>query len=255
MLNKIRKKINDKIVNINYSTMCDYAASLCNSETFKQYKCYFEGEDIAICGAGPTLNDYKRKDGVHHIALNRALLNNNINYEWFIADDWDGVSFMQEELIKYDCVKFFGQHFIGEYFREIPESFVLSCNAKKYYVDNYTGINPFNSRFIREIDKMPIGSMPNIALSAMQIALFTHPKRIYIVGCDASRGHYVQPKGIDNETYKRHEKDLKMAVCSAAVIHKWIELKEFASAIYPDVEIVSINPVGLRGIFKDEFQE
>ena len=32
-------------------------------------------------------------------------------------------------------------------------------------------------------------------------------------------------------------------------------MKEFAETYYPDTEIISINPVGLKGVFKDEFTE
>ena len=46
-----------------------------------------------------------------------------------------------------------------------------------------------------------------------------------------------------------------MAVSSNRVIDKWKELKEFANAFYPDIEIISINPVGLKGIFIDQYQE
>ena len=48
---------------------------------------------------------------------------------------------------------------------------------------------------------------------------------------------------------------MKLAVSSDRVIQKWMDLKAFAKAFYPDVEIISVNPVGLKGIFKDEYQE
>ena len=38
------------------------------------------------------------------------------------------------------------------------------------------------------------------------------------------------------------------------LIHKWLEIKEALNIFYPDIEIVSVNPVGLRGIFTDLFQ-
>ena len=31
----------------------------------------------------------------------------------------------------------------------------------------------------------------------------------------------------------------------------WKELKRFAEVYYPTTEIISVNPVGLRGMFKD----
>ena len=39
------------------------------------------------------------------------------------------------------------------------------------------------------------------------------------------------------------------------IILFWSQLKDFAACYYPDVEIISVNPVGLRGIFKDVWTE
>lgn len=254
MLKKVREKVNRKLLRISYLNAINIAASMCNHETFADIKACNRDREVAICGGGPTLKEYKPMEGVLHIALNRALLNRNIKYDWFIADDWDGVDFFQEELLDYDCRKFFGHQIGGDLKRQIPESYRIACGAKRYYTDSYMVLNGYESRFVCDIDKMAVGNMPNIALSAIQIALFSYPKRIYLVGCDASKGHFVQPKSLDPSRIAEHEKDLKMAVSSDRVIQKWRELKTFAEAFYPDVEIVSINPVGLNGIFRDEYQ-
>lgn len=254
MLNKIRDKINNKVLKFEYVCALHNAASMCNNETFSSIKGINKGKEIAICGAGPTLKNYEPINGVLHVALNRALLNEKIQYDWFIADDWDGINFFQDILEDYDCLKFFG-HQIGSYEREIPESFAIKCRGKRYYTDIYYVPDGYRSRFVCDIDKMAIGNMANIALSAMQIVLFTNPSKIYLVGCDASSGHFVQPKSLSNERIKNHEKDLKMAVYGDKVIDQWRELKRFAQAFYPDTEIISINPVGLKGIFKDVFTE
>ena len=254
MLNRVREKINRKFLRVSYLDAISIAASMCNHETFSSVKLCNRDREIAVCGGGPTLKEYKPIDGVLHIALNRALLNRNIKFDWFIADDWDGVDFFLYVLIDYDCVKFFGHQIGGDLKRQIPESYRIKCGAKRYYTDSYMVLNGYESRFVCDIDRMAVGNMPNIALSAMQIALFTYPKRIYLVGCDASQGHFIQPKSLDQSRIAEHEKDLEMAVSSNRVIQKWIELKEFAKAFYPDIEIVSINPVGLKGIFSDQYQ-
>ena len=75
----------------------------------------------------------------------------------------------------------------------------------------------------------------------MQFALFTNPKRIYIVGCDCSSGYF-------NEETKEIKPN-KMLVKS------WKELKKFVEIYYPETEIISVNPVGLKGLFKDLYQD
>lgn len=257
MIGKLKSKIKNRLDEMKYVSAIHTAASLCNAETFGPIMNCNVGKEVALCGAGPTLKKYKPIRGALHIALNRALLNENVKYDWFIADDWDGVDFMKDALLSYDCKKFFGHQIGVDYseHRQIPETFRRLCGAGRYYTDSYMKTDIWRSKFVCDIDKMAIANMPNIALSAMQIVLFTNPKRIYLVGCDASSGHFVQPKNLDQDRINKHEKDIKMAVSSNRVIEKWKELREFSKAFYPDVEIVSVNPVGLKGIFIDQYQE
>lgn len=250
----LKKRANKKIQDGYYVNACSIAAAMTNYETFSKYKNCFEGREVALCGAGPSLQRYNPIEGAVHIALNRALLNKNVKYDWFIGEDWDGIDFFSDDLLKYDCVKFLGCHGLNCSI-EVPESYRIKCHAYKYYADSYMVESGFQSRFICDIDRMAIGNMPNIALQAMQIVLFTNPKKIYLVGCDASSGHFVQPLNLSADRIEKHEKDLKASVASDNVIDKWRELREFISVYYPDVEIVSINPVGLKGMFKDEYQE
>ncbi|MBQ7866766.1 MAG: hypothetical protein IJ354_01270 [Clostridia bacterium] len=254
MMEKIKDLINRKIIESNYVNALNVAASLKNQETFGPIKNCNVGKEVAICGGGPTLKQYEPIKNAMHVALNRALLNKKIKYDWFVADDWDGVNFFQEELAAYDCKKFFGHQIGGPVHRQIPESYRIKCNALRYYTDSYLVKNGFLSKPVCDIDKMAVGNMPNIALSALQIILFTNPSVIYLVGCDASKGHFVQPATLNSERIAVHEKDLKIAVSSDRVIQKWNELKEFADAYYPETKIISINPVGLKGIFIDKYQ-
>lgn len=246
--------LKNKYIERQYIEAVNHAASICNMKAFHDIKNINTDKEVVVCGAGPSLKKYQPLEKALHVALNRALLNEKIKFDWFIADDWDGIYFFKDQLQEYECKKFLGYQPNGAIERIIPESFRIDCEAKKYYTDSYIMSNGFNSKFVCDIDMMAIGNMPNIALSAMQIILFTNPKRIYLVGCDASQGHFVQPDLIDKKTYKRHEKDLAAAVSNDKVIKKWIELKKFAGALYPNTEIVSINPVGLRGIFRDVYQ-
>ena len=253
MFKMIKEKINRKLNQLSYSNAISIAASMTNHEAFSDIKSINTGKSVALCGAGPTLSKYKPIDNCMHIALNRALLNDSIHYEWFITDDWDGIDFFQEEIINFQGLKFFG-HLIGVYDRLIPESFCIKCGARRYYTDAYR-ISPYSCNIVCDIDKMAIGNTLNIAMQAMQIALFTNPSIIYLVGCDASQGHFVQPETLTKEQIARHEQDIKMAVSGARVIEMWKDIKRFAAAYYPDTRIVSINPVGLKGIFEDEYQE
>ncbi len=255
MFSKIKNKIKKKIYDIEYVGALNIMASSINADAFSDIKGINTGKAVALCGAGPTLKRYQPLSGVKHVALNRALLYDKVKFDWFVADDWDGINFFIDDLISYDCIKFLGRGAVDS-IRVIPESIYLKCKARKYYTDNFIFPNGFDSRFVCDIDKMVIGSQPNIALSAMQIVLFSNPSKIYLVGCDASaQGHFVDSEAITDKQNERYRKDLITAISVDSTYSKWVELKRFAEVFYPDTEIISINPVGLKGLFRDIYQD
>ena len=239
--NKLAEKVND----LKRCMEIGLAACECNKRAFSKFKGCCRGKKLVLCGAGPSLNDFiPIKDAVY-IAVNRAVLYEKVKFDYMFADDWIGLAKYQEEILKIDCKKFFGAHQGDERYM-IPESFYMQNNAVKYYKDDFLRPSGLDSQFVCDVDLRPIGSMPNIALQVMQVALFMQPDVIYLVGCDASpAGHFV---GKDIKT------DLKQFAASDAVLAKWRELKHFAEVHYPNVEIVSINPVGLKDLFKDVYQ-
>lgn len=87
----------------------------------------------------------------------------------------------------------------------------------------------------------------------MQFILFTNPKRVYIVGIDCTSAaggtHFIgvarkcRDRGEDVQGLdKKHHDD-------------WIKLKTFVETYYPNTEIISVNPVGLKGLFRDVYTD
>lgn len=110
-------------------------------------------------------------------------------------------------------------------------------------MDNYKTmeINP-------NLEVYPLLSRASVSFPAIHFALWTHPKRIYLVGCDCNSAPYWDAKSRDKEYLVRADEITEI------MLDGYKDLKQFADTCYPDVEIVSINPVGLKGIFKDLFQ-
>ena len=77
----------------------------------------------------------------------------------------------------------------------------------------------------------------------MQFALFTNPKRIYLVGCDCSIGHF------HAEAQNGHGADL------SGIKEAWIKLNKYILNYNYKTEIISVNPVGLKGMFKDVYTQ
>ena len=104
--------------------------------------------------------------------------------------------------------------------------------------------------FVVDIDTEALANSTSCSLQAMQFALFTNPKKIYIVGIDctvSSLSHFI---GGAYDTSARNESAAKN---DAGQIAAWRRLKLFAQTYYPETEIISVNPVGLKGIFRDVY--
>lgn len=235
----------------------NYSTALLHQKTFLPYKNYCKGErPVVVCGAGPTLQEYQPIEGAVHIALNRAFLYPKVDFDFVYAQDFDGIKMVQQELIEYKgnhCVKLLGQGNGGP--KEIPESLALKCNALRFATDMYMIKSGWWSKFVFDIDSRAVGGMPNVGLSAMQFALYLNPNILYIVGCDMSGGHFVNT----NQSKTEIEKERKVMESrwdnQEKLINKWQECKEFAGRYYPDTRIVSVNPVGLKGVFEDLYQQ
>lgn len=258
MIRKILNRIIDKRTymiiekNARMNAISNLACK-CNYEAFEELRAKYVGKEVVICGAGPSLQNYKPIEGAIHIALNRALLFDKVKFDYFFADDWDGIYFIQDDIIKYDCKKYLGDIGLANEKVSIREDFRNKLDAKRYYTDIYICRNGYKSQFVTNIAGQPIGGFPNIAIQVMQIALFMNPKTIYLVGCDASSGHFVDG-GLSKEKIKQQDEDVRKCVSAENVFEIWTKLKEFAHVCYPETKIVSINPVGLKGIFEDIYQ-
>lgn len=219
-----------------------------HKESFKGYKNKYAGRDIAIIATGNTLKFYQPLENVINIGVNKACLYDKVKLDYFFAIDYNHVKSYLNTLLDYpnkSVVPFLGIHppqIFGltevKSRSIIPESEIIKLNAKKYYL--YTNFPPYNCRYNTEIDKTWFVEGGSVVFSAMQFALFTNPKRIYLVGCDCSTGYFDEKKPVI-----KPNKDL---------VRSWKELKKFVNIYYPETEIISVNPVGLKGIFKDIYQ-
>lgn len=222
-----------------------YAAQKVNEETFKKYKNCNYGKEIAIVAPGPTLNKYKPMDKVLHIGLNKATFREDIKFDYVFMQDYmvtKGYIYnLGEERFK-NTKKFFGIMSDSTYEGKgtIPESVSINLGAERYSLLNHLPF--FNYIYPRDIAYAPLATSNNVAGSAIQFALYTNPKRIYIVGCDCTSGYFNQK---NSKITKKND-----------YIEAWTQLKHFADIYYPETEIVSVNPVGLKGLFcRDIFTE
>lgn len=239
---RILKTLEEEDVNLNNNLLIKNLVSEIHPETFGGFKGKFAGKDVVLCATGPTFNKFKKIEDAIYIGVNRAFLNENISLDFLFIQDYlkkDNIHTLANNYKKGYCVKFYGR--ISDMrlldikpIERIPMSDILNANAREYILENNLNYN-----FARDLECEAIGDAAGTVFSAMQFALYTHPQRIYLVGCDCSSGYFNEKGSTNNASYQ---------------IENWQKIKTFAQQNYPDVEIISINPVGLKGIFKDEYQ-
>ena len=211
-----------------------------HSKSFKGYKNKFIGKDVVIVASGPSVNlvDYSilPKDAIY-IGVNKSFLNNNVKLDYLFVQDLHPDQDIIDNYVGRDCKKFYAllpyRHLYNWNLRPLTEDHILRANAERFVLEENV-----NGRIALNIETEPFGDFKSTVFSIMQFVLYTHPKRIFLLGCDCSMGGYC---------YGEYQAYLD---CDT-VISNWAKFKHFAKTYYPDTEIISVNPVGLKGMFKE----
>ncbi|GHV23597.1 hypothetical protein AGMMS49959_17130 [Planctomycetales bacterium] len=221
----------------------DIAALRLHLRTFGEYKNKFAGKDVALIATGPTLKNFKPIENAVYVGVNRAFKYDKVKMDFLFMADYGGLDYI-EDACAYPATKFYGilrQNIFEVNARSpiIPESIAIRHKAKRYYINAvHDCLIQKDLDFVYDITAGALTCYGSIVFPAMQFILWTNPQRIYLVGCDCSAaGQFNDSKpnilGID------------------CVMRGWRRMKEFATTFYPETEIISVNPVGLKGLFRD----
>ena len=238
------------LAKLNRINQVNISTALLHTRTFTKFKGIHEGKDIVLVASGVSADKYKPKQNVIHIGVNRSFQigDYRIPMDYIFIQDFSGKT--PEYINDLDnyrvgkCKKFYGltTEWIKEPNRVIPESHAIKAKALRYRTD-WAPIEGFEPQFAYDISTQPLGCFGSIVFPALQFALWTYPKRIFLVGCDCTTAGYAYDKK-DTNFLKPN-----------LIIEAYKKFKIFANTYYPDVQIVSINPVGLKGLFKEEWTE
>lgn len=245
------KKLSQQILNtennINRLIQNNISTAFLHQKTFQQFKGKHQNQEIVILATGPSAEKYQPIKNAIHIGVNRAFQLNKADLDYVFIQDYSGKTPEYiDELDNYNkdkCIKFYGLtcEWLKNPNRVIPESHAIKANALRYRTD-WSDIENFKSNFAYDILTQPLGCFGTIVFPALQFALWTYPKKIYLVGCDCNLSGYA---------YSKYETNYLLP---DKLIQAYHEFKDFANQYYPDVEIISINPVGLKGLFNDIYQ-
>ncbi len=221
-------------------------------KTFPQFRNINSGKDVVVVACGPSVEHYKVIPNAIHIGVNRAIYSDRIKFDYWFIEDLPASSRNDPAVInrfrEYPCTKFYGLSNIEDPRSGLcptnpPESEVLAAQALRYRHDFGTTLRGWDPQPAYDLATQPIGSLGTVAFSALQFALWTNPRRIFLVGCDnTATGHFYKKDEITNLDTQR-------------ILIGYKKIKQFAACYYPDTEIISVNPVGLRGMFTDWDQD
>lgn len=223
---KLEKRIHNIIISNNI-----------HKQNFTKYFNIYNNKNLVLIATGPTLKDYINIPNAIHIGVNHAFKYEKIDLDFLFIQDKIalGIEALEESLHYRNnkCTKFYGISVDGCGDLTIPQ--YIYKNFRNAYIVNHH-YSPFDS-FTYDISTMPFPSFGSISFAALNFMAWTHPKRIFIVGCDCSSGgHFMDQNDTSHYGY---------------MLRGWNQAKLFLEYNYPDIEIISINPVGLKGMFKD----
>ncbi len=231
---------------------CLIKAQSVHKETFGPYRGIHTGGEVVVMGTGPTLKHYVPIPGAIHIGTNAAFKWDKAKLDYLFLQDGVFVDmpdrnnpprgWSYHDINRYDgdgCVKFYGiaQRMLMEKTPTIrlPLADVIEAGARPFILED-----PERNSIAYDLTYEPMGCYSSIVHSAFQFAMFTNPKRIYLVGCDCA---FSSGKRGQHNTFGS----------AYGLIRDWRIFKKHLDENYPELEVVSINPVGLQGLFTDMF--
>lgn len=210
-----------------------------HQKTFSRYRCCNKGFSSVLIATGPTINDSPHIcDGVKCLGVNRAIMMEQFKLNYFFASDYLAVKSYIDIAFDYGCINFFGLYTQQRWeYLTIPNWVAEKAHAERFYREGR------RANVYQDISCFPLADYGSITHAALNFLLYTHPRRIYLIGCDTSNNGY----------YEKNITQLPMHL--ETLREGYVKLKEMRDIYYPDVEIISVNPIGLRGLFRDVYTQ
>ena len=220
-----------------------------HKKSFSEYRNAFRDKKVVIVATGPTLKYYKPIPDAIHIGLNFAWRNENILLDYLFTQD-EKINRTTDVKVEDGFDKIKNKIFIGKYpyndewFRYSESYSLMRENICRYFLNR----RDIGQVIHQDICYYGLADFGSVSFNALHFALFTYPKEIYLVGCDTSpTGHFYDKKSSGSPT----NDDMMTGKLKIG----YARMKVFAEQYYPDTKIISINPVGLKGLFEDVYTE
>ena len=229
-----------------YLNELNQAAAVMHPAVFGKYKNAFAGRDVVLVACGPSAKYFKHISDAVYVGVKRAY-KAGFPLDYLFVTDWREFYDMDDiQTLSHRPELFYGivpPNVLRDPDRSIlvPESVAIRHGANRFYIKDEADKNipDYAKTMTYDIAALPLTCIASGVIVAMQFILYGNPRCIYLVGCDCSTGYFfdsdVQPRPSD------------------LMVGAWQQVKDFAADWYPETEIISVNPVGLRGMFRDVY--
>lgn len=229
---------------------CIVEAQKLHQQVFERYRAAFEGRKVVLVCTGPSAKNYRPIPDAIHVGVNGAIYLDHVKLDFLFIQDGTVKqkvnSSLNKDAYEYvgnDCKKFFGiipddrLSVVCKDIVRVPAVYANSPSISQYVLEDL-----FSHNIAYDLTREPLGDFSGTPFSALQFILFTHPKTLYLVGWDCSAGYaYDKPNAINPANYQVN------------TVKKYF--LPFIKLNYPDIEIISINPVGLKNMFTDMYMK
>lgn len=227
-------------------------------QTFAQFRDIYTDRDIVLVGCGPTLKFYKQINNAIHIGVNRAFLAPNVQLDYLFMQDFLNIGDIIADACEYrkgECRKFFGMFYRPSHHMQIPDCWAREAGAYRYYVNETKQM--YEEKIYYNIENYPLAQFWASGFQALHFAFHTSPRRIFLVGFDCNFTGYFngQPQKFDVRGKKKAvtEASAETTQHIEVILDGFKKFKRYKQVYYPRTEVISINPVGLRGLYEDTY--
>jgi glycosyltransferase involved in cell wall biosynthesis len=236
-----------------------------NKYIFGEFKNVFAGKTIVLVAGGPTVADFVPiKDaiyiGVNGIAVGTSKLKNfeHIKFDFmFVSHRFTSINHKQmlsmlhkKSIVFYNQYGFFQDVFPATKLRGIDTREFIIPYGENWNLQIENNFAKRIRRFCFDIAKVSPFVYISVVFPTFHFSLFTGAKKIYLVGCDCG----VKVFSPDKVYFYNPSKVVKQSINISKDTFTssklgWKFCKEIAKKYCPDTEIISVNPVGLKGLF------
>lgn len=220
--------------------ICDYNRAMSMASSINRKLAKYKGincdKNVYIIGGGPSVKkfNYKKTSEDIMIGINRVFKDGRFEFDYLFVQDQLPEGF--DDFLGYrgdDCIKFMA----------------INPNSASYGIKDFKLRGEYEryvlaSRMMKgvpsDITLEPFADLRGTVFSALQFAVYTNPKKIYLVGIDCSSEKNVYNSNDDDYRYQ---------------LEGWKIMKKSLADMEMIERVVSINPVGLKNMFKDECTE